>query len=59
MVATEIRQEGNSIISGRISYENRGECFFLPFGKNDVEGNVTLDPSDKVSFQIQTDNRYV
>ncbi|XP_059352111.1 cold shock domain-containing protein E1-like isoform X3 [Daphnia carinata] len=39
---------------GRISYENRGECFFLPYGKDDVEGNVTLSVGDKVSFQIAT-----
>lgn len=39
---------------GRISYENRGECFFLPYGKDDVEGNVTLSIGDKVSFQIAT-----
>lgn len=38
---------------GRISYENRGECFFLPFTTSDVEGNVTVKPGDKVSFQVQ------
>ena len=43
---------------GRISYENRGECFFLPYGKDDVEGNVTLSVGDKVSFQIATSYRY-
>ena len=43
---------------GRISYENRGECFFLPYGKDDVEGNVTLSVGDKVSFQIATSHRY-
>lgn len=42
---------------GRISYENRGECFFLPYGKDDVEGNVTLSIGDKVSFQIATSHR--
>ena len=39
---------------GRISYENRGECFFLPFTQKDVEGNVTVSSGDKVSFQIAT-----
>eukprot|EP00095_Tigriopus_kingsejongensis_P007082 maker-scaffold1022_size69981-snap-gene-0.9 protein:Tk07082 transcript:maker-scaffold1022_size69981-snap-gene-0.9-mRNA-1 annotation:"cold shock domain-containing protein e1" len=39
---------------GRISYENRGECFFLPFTKADVEGNVTVTSKDKVSFQMAT-----
>lgn len=33
---------------GRISYENRGECFFLPFTQSDVEGNVTVSAGDKV-----------
>lgn len=42
---------------GRITYENKGECFFLPFNKDDVEGNVTLRISDQVSFQIATNNK--
>lgn len=42
---------------GRITYENKGECFFLPFSKDDVEGNVTLRISDQVSFQIATNNK--
>ncbi|KAK9877877.1 hypothetical protein WA026_020103 [Henosepilachna vigintioctopunctata] len=57
-VTTEVRGEGSSgDITGRISYENRGECFFLPYTKDDVEGNVTLCSGDKVSFQIATNNR--
>lgn len=44
--------------TGRISYENRGECFFLPYTKDDVEGNVNLKSGDKVSFQIATNQRY-
>lgn len=44
---------------GRITYENKGECFFLPFSKDDVEGNVTLRSNDQVSFQIATNNKYV
>merc|ERR1719391_1805718 len=42
---------------GRISYENRGECFFLPFNLPDVEGNVILSSGDKVSFQVATVQR--
>lgn len=42
---------------GRISYENRGECFFLPFGADDVEGNVTINVGDLVSFQMASDPR--
>lgn len=59
-VTTEIRGEGSSGDNqGRISYENRGECFFLPYTKDDVEGNVTLRSGDKVSFQIATNHRYL
>lgn len=63
-VTTEIRNLGDdplnpasSDTTGRISYENRGECFFLPYTKDDVEGNVQLKAGDKVSFQIATNNR--
>lgn len=57
-VTTEVRGEGSGgDTTGRISYENRGECFFLPYTKDDVEGNVTLRAGDKVSFQIATNNR--
>lgn len=48
---------GEITTTGRISYENRGECFFLPYNKDDVEGNVTLRSGDKVSFQIATNQR--
>ena len=47
----------SSDTTGRISYENRGECFFLPYTKDDVEGHVTLRAGDKVSFQIATNQR--
>ncbi len=55
-VTTEIKTdpETKQESQGRISYENRGECFFLPFTQGDVEGNVTLAPGDKVSFQMAT-----
>ncbi|XP_018569827.1 cold shock domain-containing protein E1 [Anoplophora glabripennis] len=58
-VTTEVKaSEGSGgDTTGRISYENRGECFFLPYTKDDVEGNVTLRSGDKVSFQIATNNR--
>lgn len=58
-VTTELRAGEGSAgdTTGRISYENRGECFFLPYTKDDVEGNVTLRSGDKVSFQIATNNR--
>lgn len=60
-VTTEIKSETSNSSgenTGRISYENRGECFFLPYTKDDVEGNVSLRSGDKVSFQIATNQRY-
>jgi len=54
---THTDQETQSKVQGRISYENRGECFFLPFTQSDVEGNVTLASGDKVSFQMATMQR--
>lgn len=61
-VTTELKTESSQASSsdtttGRISYENRGECFFLPYTKDDVEGNVCLRAGDKVSFQIATNQR--
>lgn len=57
-VTTELKTDGSGgDTQGRISYENRGECFFLPYTKDDVEGNVTLRAGDKVSFQIATNQR--
>ncbi|XP_023941125.1 cold shock domain-containing protein E1 isoform X2 [Bicyclus anynana] len=57
VVTTELKGEGSGDNTGRISYENRGECFFLPYTKDDVEGNVTLRTGDAVSFQIATNQR--
>jgi len=57
VVTTELASPPES--QGRISYENRGECFFLPYSKDDVEGNVSLRSGDKVSFQIATNQRWV
>lgn len=59
IVTTELRSESGGEHQGRITYENRGECFFLPYGKEDVEGYVILKPGDKVSFQIATNQRWV
>lgn len=59
VVTTEVKGEGSGDNTGRISYENRGECFFLPYTKDDVEGNVTLRTGDAVSFQIATNQRFV
>jgi len=57
-VTTEVKiAPDGSESQGRISYENRGECFFLPFNIPDVEGNVTLASGDKVSFQMATVQR--
>lgn len=56
-VTTALVSESGTETQGRISYENRGECFFLPYGKDDVEGYVVLKPGDKVSFQIATNQR--
>merc|ERR1719312_1736037 len=57
-VTTEVKiSPDGSESQGRISYENRGECFFLPFNIPDVEGNVTLAAGDKVSFQMATVQR--
>ena len=57
-VTTEVKvMPDGSESQGRISYENRGECFFLPFNIADVEGNVTLAAGEKVSFQMATVQR--
>ena len=55
-VTTETHRdaETKNEVHGRISYENRGECFFLPFTISDVEGNVNLTSGDKCSFQMAT-----
>jgi len=42
---------------GRVAYENRGECFFLPFNKEDIdEKSPPLKSKDKVMFYIAKDN---
>ncbi|XP_075252994.1 cold shock domain-containing protein E1-like isoform X3 [Convolutriloba macropyga] len=43
---------------GRLSYENKGEWYFLSFTPVDVSGDLTaLKQGDKVSFRIATDQR--
>lgn len=54
-VTTELQANDSQ---GRVSYEHRGECFFLPYTKDDIEGNVTLHAGDKVSFQVAPNQRY-
>uniref|UniRef100_T1JCJ5 Cold shock domain-containing protein E1 n=1 Tax=Strigamia maritima TaxID=126957 RepID=T1JCJ5_STRMM len=57
-VTTELKNSGGCLSDqGRISYENRGECFFLPYTSQDIEDNCVLHAGDKVSFQIATDKR--
>lgn len=42
---------------GRVSYEQSGEFFFIPFAQEDVEGNSSLHVGDEVTFYIATDKR--
>eukprot|EP00918_Siedleckia_nematoides_P008348 GHVU01018104.1.p1 GENE.GHVU01018104.1~~GHVU01018104.1.p1 ORF type:complete len:815 (+),score=93.18 GHVU01018104.1:360-2804(+) len=53
--------KGNSIIPGdglgRVSYESNGECFFLPFGVDDIDTGASLKVGHKVLFYILTDKR--
>ena len=46
-------QEG----TGRVSYEQSGEHFFLPFGVEDIEDAALLSNGDEVTFLIATDKR--
>lgn len=44
-------------IEGRVAYENRGECFFLPFKRDDLDDQtLQLKSKDKVTFYIAKDN---
>ena len=45
--------------TGRVSYEQSGEHFFLPFGVEDKDDNVPFNSGDEVSFIIATDKRWV
>ncbi|XP_078582664.1 cold shock domain-containing protein E1-like isoform X32 [Branchiostoma floridae x Branchiostoma japonicum] len=42
---------------GRVSYEQAGEHFYIPYGVEDVEGGAQLKKGDEVSFFIATDKR--
>ncbi|XP_064602212.1 cold shock domain-containing protein E1-like [Liolophura sinensis] len=43
---------------GRVTYEHNGECFFLPYGVEDiVDSSVKLKAGDQVNFSISTDKR--
>lgn len=42
---------------GRVTYEQKGECFFLPFSMEDIEGSSKLHVGDEVTFYIATDKR--
>ncbi|KAK8764712.1 hypothetical protein V5799_032693 [Amblyomma americanum] len=39
---------------GRVAYESRGECFFLPYTEQDVEEGYTLHHNDSVRFYLAT-----
>ena len=47
--------------SGRISYEQSGECFYIPYSTLDLEDetkpNQTPSAADKVTFFIATDKK--
>ncbi|EEC12614.1 conserved hypothetical protein, partial [Ixodes scapularis] len=40
--------------TGRVAYERRGECFFLPYTESDVEEGATLHQGDDVRFVLAT-----
>jgi len=42
---------------GRVTYEQKGECFFLPFSMEDIEGSNKLHVGDEVTFFMSTDKR--
>ena len=44
---------------GRVTHEQKGECFFLPFGLEDVEDGSIPKTGDEVAFYIATDKRWV
>lgn len=42
---------------GRVTYEQSGETFFLPFALEDIEGGQKIQAGDTVEFYISTDER--
>ena len=52
---------GNQDGLGRVTYVHNGECFFLPYGLEDVksdDGSLKLKAGDQVKFYIASDKRY-
>lgn len=45
-----ITTEAKNGTEGRVAYERRGECFFLPYTESDVEEGATLHQGDDVRF---------
>ena len=43
---------------GRVSYEECGECFFIPYSVDDVENGAKIRQNDIVSFRVCTNKRY-
>jgi len=59
-VAAEAKpSKGPGILDGmgRVSYEQSGEHFFMPFAIEDVEENEKLRAGDQVTFYVATDKR--
>lgn len=42
---------------GRVSCEQKGECFFIPFGTDDVESSQSPKLGEEVYFYVSTDKR--
>ncbi|XP_070383409.1 RNA-binding protein Unr-like isoform X2 [Dermacentor albipictus] len=49
-----ITTEAKDGAEGRVAYESRGECFFLPYTEEDVEEGYTLQQNDSVRFYLAT-----
>ena len=42
---------------GRVSFEECGECFFIPYSVEDVENGAKIRQGDTVSFLVCTNKR--
>ncbi|XP_075531479.1 RNA-binding protein Unr-like isoform X2 [Dermacentor variabilis] len=49
-----ITTEAKDGAEGRVAYESRGECFFLPYTEEDIEEGYTLHQNDSVRFYLAT-----
>lgn len=49
-----ITTEAKDGAEGRVAYESRGECFFLPYTEEDIEEGYTLHHNDSVRFYLAT-----